>query len=68
MSNWHSRIANADGIGFGSNTEIADIDVVIARREIITGQGAERDVIAAGGVEIEREFTVGRVCGARVLK
>ena len=32
-----SRRADADGVGFVSNTEVADIDIVIARGEEGTG-------------------------------
>ena len=52
--------ADADGVGFASNTGVADIDIVIASGEIIAGFKAQCDVVAAGCVA-ERTETSGRV-------
>ena len=40
--------ADADGVGLGSDTTVADIDVIIACREIGTSKKAQCDVAAAG--------------------
>jgi hypothetical protein len=40
--------ANADGGGFGLNTFVANIDIVIACGEIQTGLNAQGDIAAAG--------------------
>ena len=53
-------LADADGVGLGRNTNIADVDVIIARGEISTGSCAQGDIEAAGVVK-ERLQTVGRV-------
>lgn len=53
--------ADADGVRLASDAGVADIDVVIARGEIYTGLIPQSDVVAAGGVEIERGVTAGRV-------
>src|SRR5205823_13590624 len=56
--------ANADGVGFGRNTFIADIDIVIACGQIKTGTTAQGDIAAAGFVAKERCLAIGRVVAA----
>jgi len=45
---------NADRIGLASNTDIADIDVVTARREFRTGKSAYRSIKATGRIPKQR--------------
>ena len=52
--------ADADGIGLGSNTGVADVDIRVTRSEGETGCIAHRDITTAGGV-LERCRTNGRV-------
>jgi hypothetical protein len=56
-------VANADGVGLASNTSVADIDIVIARRKIPPGSTAQGNVVVAG-VAKERFRTVGRIVAA----
>ena len=42
--------ADPDGVGLGRNTLIADVDIVIARGEVLTGVNAYGDVVAPGRV------------------
>src|SRR5438034_1517342 len=63
-SHWQ---ADADGIGLGSYTKVADVDIVIARGKIPTGGFAQRDIPAAACVAKERVSTVGRVEAARCV-
>ena len=51
---WVPARADANGVGLASNTTIADVDIVIARGEIVAGCNAQCDVVAAGGVVQER--------------
>ena len=53
--------ADADGIGFASNTFIADVDIVIAGREIGTSEIAQCDVARPRCVHVQRAPTRGRV-------
>ena len=53
--------ADADGVRLASDAGVADIDIIIARGEIYTGLIPQSDVVAAGGVEIERGVTAARV-------
>src|SRR5262249_27575145 len=58
----HSHLlADADGIGLISDTQITDIDIVIAGGKIVTGAKAQGDVVLASGIVKERGNTVGRV-------
>src|SRR5438034_1148739 len=59
-----SALADADGLRLARNTVITNIDVVNTCREISTASIAHCNVEAAGGVEKERESTVGRVVSA----
>ena len=59
-----SLCANADGVGLGRNTSVADIDIVIARGEVDSGVNAKGDVVVAGGVGNERKSTISRVFDA----
>ncbi len=54
-------LADADGVGLGSNTQITDIDIVIAGGNIVTGAKAQGGVVLAGGIVQERGNTVSRV-------
>src|SRR6266536_2072092 len=54
-------VADADRARLAGDTCIADIDIVIARGERETGNSAQRDVVAAAGVVMERLTTDGRV-------
>ena len=60
-------VADADGVGLARNPKVADIDIVITRREICTGATTQCDVAAAGCVVRERLPTVGRVGIARCV-
>ena len=53
--------ADADGVGVVRNTIVADINIVIAVREILAGVNAQGDVVAAGCIVEERTSTVGSV-------
>ena len=55
------RVANPDSVRFTSNTNIADIDVIVANGKIDSGGCAQRDVAVADGVAIERTITDCRV-------
>src|SRR5437762_12494854 len=46
--------ADADGVGLGSNTKVADVDIVAASGETETGSIAERNVACANRIAIER--------------
>jgi hypothetical protein len=46
--------ADADGVRFGGDATVADIDVIITCREIRTSEIAQCDVAAAGWVIIQR--------------
>jgi hypothetical protein len=54
-------VADANGVGLGRNTQVADIDIVIARGEISTGSWAQGDVAAARCIAEKRFETLGRV-------
>ena len=56
--------ADANGIGLGRNTCVADVDIVIARGEIVPRARTQCDIARAGGVVKERINTVGRVVAA----
>src|ERR1700675_2057948 len=62
--------ADADGAGLASNTLVPYIDIVVARREIGTGEIAQCHVADAGCVIHERGKTLGRVAvaGCVVIK
>jgi hypothetical protein len=60
-------VANADGVGLATDTLIADIDIEIARSEIITGVNSQGDVVTAGRVVIERLIADGRVGAASIV-
>jgi hypothetical protein len=45
---------DADGAGLASNTLVADVDIVIAASEVLTGLVTKADVIAAGRIVIQR--------------
>ena len=49
-----SHVANADGEGLARNPRRADIDIVIAGGEILTGECAQSDVVLAGRVARKR--------------
>src|SRR5215216_3852345 len=53
-------VADADRASLGSNTNVADIDIVIARGERGTGIKAQPDVVAAAGV-VKRVLADGRI-------
>src|SRR6266496_3317773 len=57
----HSSLADTDSIRFANDPPAADIDIVIACVERGTSEGAQCDVVATDGVEIERLITDGRV-------
>src|ERR1019366_9179917 len=65
------READADGVRLGSNTEVADVDVVVACGEILTGVLAQCDVGVACCTVNERSITIGcvrrRLCYANML-
>src|SRR3982751_2945944 len=49
------RVApDTDGVGFASNTAVADIDIVISCGEKDTGAKAYTNIVAAACVELER--------------
>src|SRR6478752_4398256 len=50
--------ADADRIGFASNTFITDIDIEITCGEVRTGEYAQCNIVAAACVVIERKRTV----------
>src|SRR6478672_7611355 len=56
--------ADADGVRLASDAGVADIDIIIARGQIYTGLIPQSDVVAAGGIGIERGVTAGRVVAA----
>src|SRR5207247_9370250 len=56
--------ADADRADFGSNTFVADINIIIARGERVTSCKAQCNVVEAGGVATERFSTDGRVDAA----
>jgi hypothetical protein len=51
--------ADADGVGFASNTWVADIDIPIARCQISTGVDAYCNIVVATYVATERKITLG---------
>src|SRR5436190_709670 len=53
--------AEADCVGLASNTAVADVNIVTARREILTSSCAQGDVALAGCVVLKRCETAGRV-------
>jgi TolB-like protein/tetratricopeptide (TPR) repeat protein len=55
---------DTDGLSLGRNTNVADIDILIARGEICTGEIAQRDVSGASCVTKERIITGGGVAVA----
>jgi hypothetical protein len=59
-----SCCADADGIGFASNTKVANIDIVIACGKVGTGGIAQRNIAAAGRIVIKCPSTVGCVLDA----
>ena len=53
--------ANADGFRLGKITQIANVDVLVAGREIIAGYIAQCDVVVAAGVPNQRSNADGSV-------
>src|SRR5713101_6206740 len=53
-----SSLADADCIGFATDTFTANVDIVAAGGEVITGLKAQCDVVVAGRVAKERLKTV----------
>jgi len=60
--------ADADGAGLASTTNVADINIVIARSKKKAGCFAQTNVTGAGGVAKKRVKTVGRVIGASGIR
>src|SRR5450432_2421616 len=58
-------LADTDCLGLARQTRIADIDIVVAWREIATGVIANRDVVIAGGVLLERRSPAGSILNPR---
>jgi hypothetical protein len=56
--------ADADPVRIARNASVGNVDIVIARGEILTGRIAHCDVVAAGCVEAKRSKTGGRVVAA----
>src|SRR5439155_24092189 len=56
--------ADADGSEFVNSSPTFDVDVITARSVTYTGFMSYRDVVAAGGVGIERRIADGRVVAA----
>jgi len=56
--------ADADDVGVGRNTQVADVYVAAARGEVVTRLIPQRDVIAAARVVEKRLVTVGGIGGA----
>ena len=54
-------VSDADRAGVTSDTDVADIDIVMSRGEIGTGIRAQGDIVAAGSVKKKRTPTNGRV-------
>ena len=52
-------IADADGVAFASHTIVADVNIPVARGEKPTAP--QGDVVAAGGVAIQRLNSIGRI-------
>ena len=59
-----SSRADSDHARLTRNSLVANIDIVIARSEVYTGEIAQRDVAAAGCVELERSIAGGSVVAA----
>src|SRR5215471_7973859 len=59
-----SRRADANGVGFVSNTRVANIDITIACGEVGTGASAQRNIVAAGCVGTQRKSAHGCVLAA----
>src|SRR6266487_97046 len=56
--------ADTDGVAFGSNTGVADIYIVIPCGEKGTGAKAQRNIVTATCVDVERKSTTGCVLAA----
>src|SRR5436853_1228242 len=56
-----SALADANGVGFTSDTSVANIDIVTTRGEIFTCGNTQRDVAATARVINERVNPVGSV-------
>ncbi len=54
-------VSDADRAGVTSDTDVADIDIVMSRGEIGAGIRAQGDIVAAGSVKKKRTPTNGRV-------
>jgi hypothetical protein len=59
-----SCCADTDGVGFPSNPEVSDIDIVIACGKKCTGGEAQCNIVAATCVAVERARTDSCVLGA----
>jgi hypothetical protein len=57
----HRWVADADASGLAGKTFVADINVIVARCQIIAGELAQSDVEIAGCVGKERTITIGYV-------
>src|SRR5437868_9036659 len=60
-------VSNADGVGFGSTTFVAYVNIETPRSKEITSKIAQHDVVAAGCVTKERVLAIGRVIGTRCV-
>jgi len=58
------RVANPNSVGLSSYTAVADIDIVIAGRQINASARTQCDIAVAGGVVEERERAIARVVRA----
>ncbi len=63
-----SLCANANRVRFASNASIADINIVVTRREVEASVTAQCDVAAAGCVAKERFVTVTGIVAAGYVK
>src|SRR5207237_9987723 len=59
-----SVCADTHSAGFITNTFVADINIIIARGEEVTGGKPQCNVVESGGVVTERKSTDGRVDAA----
>ena len=64
-----SLYTDADGVGLGRNTSIADVDVITTRGQGLPAAMPKAMLLIAGGEAIERANTVRRIIVAgRVVK
>ena len=56
-----SAPSDADRVGFAINTRASDIDIVVARGEVLAGRIADGDIVVACGVVLKRLSADGRV-------